>query len=234
MDWWAWLLIAVVVAAVAMLLWAASKARRSKLRDAFGPEYDRAVDGADSRRQGEGALRDRLRRHRELELQPLDPEVAAQYAAEWMGVQIKFVDVPDEACAEAEHLVDRVLRARGYPVGDFDTQADLVSVDHPELVDEYRRAHATLHGRNGGTQLEDLRVAFVAYRGLFSDLVAEQRPSPAAERDDVEERDEVEPDVTVPGNDAPVEDPHLSEVAERDGGERQAGEREVGERKNVA
>jgi hypothetical protein len=223
MEWWTWLLIAVVVVVVAAVLWNASRVRRSKLRDAFGPEYDRAVDGAASRRQGEGALRDRLRRHRELELQPLDPDVAAQYAAEWMGVQINFVDAPDDACAQAEHLVDRVLRARGYPVGDFETQADLVSVDHPELVDEYRRAHATLHRRDGGTRLEDLRVAFVAYRGLFSDLVAEQRPSPATEPDQVETVDTDE--VTVAGDDAPVRGPQTAEPQTPD---------EVGERKNVA
>jgi hypothetical protein len=137
-----------------------------------------------------------------------------------MGVQINFVDAPDDACAEAEHLVDRVMRARGYPVGDFETQADLVSVDHPELVDEYRRAHETLHGRDGSTRLEDLRVAFVAYRGLFSDLVAEQRPSPGAGAD------EVEPDeVTVAGDDAPAGEPQIRESHTPD---------EVGERKHVA
>jgi hypothetical protein len=228
MEWWAWLLIAVVVAAVAALLWNASRVRRSKLRDAFGPEYDRTVDGAASRRAGERALRDRLRRYRELEVQPLDPDVAAQYAAEWMGVQIRFVDAPEDACTEAEHLVDRVMRARGYPVGDFDTQADLVSVDHPELVEEYRRAHETLHGRDGSTRLEDLRVAFVAYRGLFSDLVAEQRPSPAAETDDLGPGVEpgVEPDeVTVAGDDAPAGEPQTPEPHTPD---------EVGERRNVA
>ncbi|HEY8215703.1 MAG TPA: hypothetical protein VIH82_01115 [Acidimicrobiia bacterium] len=176
MEWWTLLLIGVAAAAVVTLAWIASGARRTRLRDAFGSEYDRALEDAASRRDAEGDLRGRLRRHRSLELQPLDPDVAAQYAAEWMDVQIQFVDRPDEACDEAEQLLGRVLRARGYPVdADFDAHADLVSVDHPELVGEYRRAHATLHARNGTLRLEDLRAAFVAYRGLFSDLLAGQR-----------------------------------------------------------
>jgi hypothetical protein len=183
MEWWTVVLIGVAVAVIAVALWFASRVRRDRLRTTFGSEYDRTVEGASSRRDAEGALRDRLRRHRELELQPLEPDVAAQYAAEWMGVQIKFVDTPDEACLEAERLLDRVLRARGYPVEeDFDSQADLVSVDHPELVAEYRRAHETLHGRDGASRpLEEVRAAFVAYRGLFSDVLDDQRPSPAQE-----------------------------------------------------
>jgi hypothetical protein len=57
-----------------------------------------------------------------------------------------------------------------------------VSVDHPELVSEYRRAHETLH-RDGedARRLDDLRVTFVAYRGLFSDLLGEQPRSPRDE-----------------------------------------------------
>jgi hypothetical protein len=180
MEWWTWLLIGVL--AVAVVLWVASAARRRRLRAAFGDEYDRAVESASSRRDAERNLRDRLRRHRALELQPLEPDVAAQYAAEWMDVQIKFVDAPEEACNDAEQLLGRVLRARGYPVDeDFESQADLVSVDHPALVTQYRRAHETLHGREGPGRLEDLRVAFIAYRGMFSDLLGDQHPTPRDE-----------------------------------------------------
>ena len=58
----------------------------------------------------------------------------------WIGIQARFVDTPEQACADAERLLEQVLRLRGYPVDeDFDTQADLVSVDHPNLTVEYRR-----------------------------------------------------------------------------------------------
>src|SRR4029453_7391083 len=149
MEWGIWALIALAVAAVVVLLVLGSRRRRAGLRDQFGSEYDRTVVDADSRRRAEGDLRGRLKRHRKLELHPLAPEEAAKYSQEWMVIQARFVDAPDEACERGEQLLEQVLRDRGYPVDeDFDTQADLVSVDHPELVGDYRRAHDMLHTEN--------------------------------------------------------------------------------------
>jgi hypothetical protein len=69
------------------------------------------------------------------------------------------------------------MRDRGYPVDDFDTQSDMVAADHPTIAENYRAAHAirmrTDEGRDGaGT--EDLRQAFVHYRLLFAELLADQ------------------------------------------------------------
>ena len=33
------------------------------------------------------------------------------------------------------------MRDRGYPVEDFDDRAAIISVDHPVVVERYRRAH---------------------------------------------------------------------------------------------
>ena len=33
------------------------------------------------------------------------------------------------------------MRERGYPMGDFDQRAEDISVDHPEVVSNYRTAH---------------------------------------------------------------------------------------------
>ena len=89
MEWWTWLMIGVVV--LVLMLWVASALGRGRLRAAFGPEYDRAVERADSRREAERALRARLRRHRSLELKPLEPDdvmlpeiVAAFAPVTWM------------------------------------------------------------------------------------------------------------------------------------------------------
>ena len=41
----------------------------------------------------------------------------------------------------ADGLLHRVMAERGYPMGDFTAQADLVSVDHPEVTENYRIAH---------------------------------------------------------------------------------------------
>ena len=33
------------------------------------------------------------------------------------------------------------MRDRGYPVEDFEDRAAIISVDHPVVVERYRRAH---------------------------------------------------------------------------------------------
>jgi hypothetical protein len=65
------------------------------------------------------------------------------------------------------------MRERGYPVEGFDEQSSLISVDHPDLVENYRAAHELQHrSRNGGTSTEDLRDAMLRYRSLFEELLA--------------------------------------------------------------
>ena len=65
-----------------------------------------------------------------------------------------------------------VLRERGYPIDDFDQRAADISVDHPDVVENYRAAHAIyLEQQNGGGGTEDLRQAFVHYRALFDELL---------------------------------------------------------------
>jgi len=57
-------------------------------------------------------------------------------------------------------------------MGDFDAQADLVSVDHPDVVENYRFAHS-IHERaqQQQTSTEDLREALLRYRSLFDELL---------------------------------------------------------------
>ena len=79
MSTWVW--IVVVVAAVVILAaiaWSVTRSRRtSKLRQGFGPEYDRTVDRVGDRSKAEADLLDRERRHDELELRPLGAQRAA-------------------------------------------------------------------------------------------------------------------------------------------------------------
>ncbi len=94
------------------------------------------------------------------------------YRREWEDVQARFVDDPAGAVADADSLIGRVMRDRGYPVEDFETRAADVSVDHPDVVENYRAGHgiATAHARgNAGT--EELRHAVKHYRALFEELV---------------------------------------------------------------
>jgi hypothetical protein len=64
------------------------------------------------------------------------------------------------------------MKARGYPVSDFDQRAADISVDHPRVVENYRSAHeiALRVGKDAATT-EDLRTAMIHYRSLFDELV---------------------------------------------------------------
>jgi len=69
-------------------------------------------------------------------------------------------------------LVAEVMHARGYPVGDFEQRVADISVDHPDVVSNYRAARAiALANERGQANTEDLRKAMVYYRALFEDLL---------------------------------------------------------------
>jgi hypothetical protein len=164
------LLVAALAAAAFVML---QKQRRAQLQERFGPEYDRAVEGAENRREAEAHLTDVAQRRDKLEVRDLDEVERSRYSTEWDGVQTRFVDEPGQAVDAAEVLIASVMRERGYPVEDFDERADLVAADHPEVVQHYRDAHAAheRHRSAGGVDTEDLRQSFVHYRSLFVVLV---------------------------------------------------------------
>jgi hypothetical protein len=143
MPAWVWVIVAIVVIVViALAVWAAMRKRRTEsLRQQFGPEYDRTVDSADNSRDAESELEQRRRRRAELDVRPLAPGARTRYADEWRSVQARFVDDPPGAVGQADTLVTQVMRERGYPMDDFEQRAADVSVDHPDVVDDYRSAH---------------------------------------------------------------------------------------------
>jgi hypothetical protein len=157
---------------------AASRRRRHHLQDRFGPEYDRTVEGAERRRHAERELREREERHDELQLHPLSEASRQRYTQQWQEMQSGFVDRPQVAVADADRLITDLMRERGYPVDDFETRSDLVSVDHPDVVENYRTAHGiavrTVEGR---TSTEDLRQAVISYRALFEEMLVDDQPS---------------------------------------------------------
>ncbi|MEU2984639.1 hypothetical protein ABZ647_09585 [Micromonospora aurantiaca] len=168
--------IVIVVAVIAALVAVAVVAsRRRALRERFGPEYDRVVAEQDSRSAAERELRERERRHAELELTPLSPESRARYAAAWEELQVRFVDSPAETVGEADEMVSRLIAERGYPTGDFSDQIAHLSVEHARTLTHYRDAHE-IRQRNerGEAGTEDLRQALVHYRALFADLLGEE------------------------------------------------------------
>jgi hypothetical protein len=166
--------VVVVVGVVAVALAARQRQRRRALRARFGPEYDRAVNAAGGSKQAEIDLRNRAERRDRLQIRPLNAAQRDRYTQDWRQVQAEFVDVPETSMARADRLVTDVMVDRGYPMQDFDLQADLISVDHPAVVDHYRSAHAVyVLSRSQPVSTEEMRRAFVSYRALFSELVDE-------------------------------------------------------------
>ena len=167
------LLVVVVVLVAGALAWMLMQRRRSEeLRERFGPEYDRTVSQLGDQRQAEAELAARQKRVEGFKLQALAPADRGRFVEEWRATQARFVDEPADAIQAADQLVAEAMRARGYPVGDFEQRAADISVDHPNVVENYRAARAiALANERGQASTEDLRQAMVYYRALFQDLL---------------------------------------------------------------
>jgi FtsZ-interacting cell division protein ZipA len=174
------LIIVIVVAVVVVVVIGivgyqmARKRRTTQLHEQYGPEYDRAVDQADSQREAESELRGRSKRHEQLELRSLDSSEREDFERRWSDVQAQFVDDPTTAVRNADRLVVEVMSARGYPVEDFEQRADDLSVRHPEVAQRYREARRIAQANKDGTvDTEDLRQAVTSYRSLVLALLAD-------------------------------------------------------------
>ena len=194
MATWVWVVIAIVVVAVVALVAVGARNRRTAmLRDRFGPEYDRAIENSDDRRAAEADLLGRERQRAQFDVRPLPEADRLRFANEWRDLQERFVDEPAPAAAAADALVVRVMEARGYPVRDFDAQTDLISVDHPDTVENYRFAHAVQQrSQTEQASTEELREALLRYRSLFDELLRPEGSTAgladgpeAVERDDL-------------------------------------------------
>jgi hypothetical protein len=148
--------------------------RRRRLRQRFGPEYDRLVRERDSRREAEAELTGRERRVQGLDIRPLTEVARASYAGRWTSIQEQFVDAPADAVSGGQFLVADVMTERGYPAGQHDqgqVLADL-SVGHSGTLGRYRAAEEISEKAAAGTaSTEDLRQAMVHYHAMFADLL---------------------------------------------------------------
>jgi hypothetical protein len=181
MPAWVWVLVAVgVVVVLGVVTWnALARRRTSRLQDRFGPEYDRMVGTAENKREAETDLAARQERRAQLDIRPLSQAARARYIENWQVVQAQFVDDPSVAVASADSLIQSVMSERGYPVEDFEQRAADVSVDHPQVVENYRDGHRLAEASAGGTgSTESLRQAMRHYRVLFEELVEADADQP--------------------------------------------------------
>lgn len=185
LDSLTWILIAVVAFLLgAVIVWALTKKRRSgQLRERFGDEYDRAIEATGERSRAERELEQREERVARLDIRPLTPADRDRFLERWGVIQSRFVDEPSASVAEADELLEEVMRTRGYPAEDPEhIEADL-SVDYPAFVESYRAARSIRARRGDGrATTEDLRHAVIHYRTLFAHLLeydASERSEPA-------------------------------------------------------
>jgi hypothetical protein len=175
METWGWVVLIVgVIVALALIWFFTRQARTRALQRDFGPEYDRTMARAGDRGMAESDLRERRERVSALDVRPLSRSDHDRFANEWTKVQAAFVDAPAEAVTDADQLIQQVMATRGYPVEDFDRRAADVSVEHPEVVENYRSAHSiALKEAREDTDpnTEALRKAMVFYRSLFEELL---------------------------------------------------------------
>jgi len=148
------------------------KRQSQDLQKRFGPEYEHTVDTYGDKKRAESELAARAKRVEKLELRPLTPEETRNFSGQWKETQKRFVDAPEQALGDAARLVKEVMTARGYPMGNFEQRAADISVDHAEVVSNYRAAREIeLARKEGHASTEDMRQAMVHYRALFNELL---------------------------------------------------------------
>ena len=165
----------VVLVGLALAAGVATRRRgRRQLQEQFGPEYERTVATTGDEKRADAQLRDRVDERERLQLRPLSGVDRDTFSQEWRGIQGRFVDAPDDSLVQADGLLSRVMGQCGYPVEDFDRQADLISVDHAHLVENYRKARVIRDASlQGPIETEQQRQALLAYRALFTELLDE-------------------------------------------------------------
>lgn len=179
-----------------------ARSKSDKLRQEFGPEYDRVVTNAGERAEAEEELVRRLERVEKFELHALDHEEADYFVRKWDDLQKDFVEDPGSAVEAANQLISQVMSARGYPMAEFDQRAADISVHYPEVVGHFRSAHSILEKhRASGASTEQLRQAMVHHKIMFEELLItlpdpKANGSPAADAEPKVREKVSEPEMT--------------------------------------
>jgi hypothetical protein len=156
-----------------LLMMAVNRFQRTRrLRDRFGPEYERTMKRVGEKRQAEEELEARLAHVQALNIRPLTADEVNRFSLEWQTVQAEFVDSPLASVQKANRLIREVMSTRGYPVEDFEQRAADISVDYPDLVTHYRELHTIAKkGEEETISTEEMRQAMVHVRELFENLL---------------------------------------------------------------
>lgn len=144
------------------------------LRRRFGPEYEYALAGLGDDSSTDRELYSRTKRVQRLPLRVLDEAECERFAIRWAEVQTRFVDNPGVAVRRADQLILELMRTLGYPEEGFEQRVLDLSVRYSEFVQHYRAGRALLDANRGEhADTEELRQAFVHFRALFGELLAD-------------------------------------------------------------
>src|SRR3954447_24906150 len=105
MPTWAWIVIAAAVVVLLVAVVASvivARRRTGRLREHFGPEHNRTLRTADSKRDAEAELQAREERRDRFDIRPLTPAARDRYMEHWQIIQMQFVDIPLSAVASAD------------------------------------------------------------------------------------------------------------------------------------
>lgn len=163
----------VIVGIAAMVI---ARTRRTKrLQEQFGPEYERVINEVGDESQAERELEERIAHVKALDIRPLSVEQVNHYALEWQETQRQFVDEPLKALQKADRLIREVMKAKGYPVEDFEQRVADISVNYPELVTDYRGMHRiAIRDTKEEVTTEEMRQAMIHGRALFENLMKQE------------------------------------------------------------
>lgn len=175
-----WILAAIApVLLIAAIAWK-RRARRaaSGIPEHYGPEYERVLQRLDALRLSEPEAEDHEEFVGKVLIRPLTQDETHCYLELWRLQQARFVEDPRAAVVDAEHLIEEVMRARGYPIGQFEQQAMDWPVSQFRVVSQYQNGHAAATRQwYGYAGTEELRRTLLQYRALFEDLL---KPEPVA------------------------------------------------------
>ena len=150
-----------------------------RFQNTFGAEYNRTVETTGSEEKAQAELDGRRKHIETLKIRPLSADERQHYQADWAAVQAKFVDQPGQATIEADQLIMEVMKAREYPVSNFEQRAADISVNYPALVTNYRAARETsIRNEQQHAGTEDLRLAMLSHRSLFHALLRGKSVAP--------------------------------------------------------
>ena len=129
-----------------------------------------------------GALALRLRRKAQVEreaeiallqVRPLDAAALRRHLDAWSSLQSRFDVEPEATIRNADHLLQEIMRARGYPTGDFGRAEQTLSAEQADLLHAYRTAHRiSVKAETDSISADEVQRAKTALRAVFDGLTS--------------------------------------------------------------